>query len=56
MRKPLVAAGHADQVQHLIDALCASSGIQMRQAKRYIASNVQVRKQRVILKHHANLA
>ena len=56
MRKAFVRRAHADQFQHLVDTLLAGVGFQMRQAESHILGHVQMRKQGVVLKNHANLA
>ncbi len=44
------------QRQHLVHTGTALGWRQVFNAKGHVATNVQVRKQRIVLKHHAHLA
>lgn len=56
MCKAALLAGQADQGQHLVNPACPLSPWQVANAKANIALDIEVREQRVILEHHANLA
>ena len=56
MCEAALLAGQADQGQHLVNPACPLSPWQVANAKANIALDIEVREQRVILEHHANLA
>jgi hypothetical protein len=51
-----VHIAQADQLQHLADALLPLGGGQVREAEGHVVGSVEMRKQRVILEHHADAA
>ena len=50
----MAALGQAHQRQRFLHTRAPLSGRQVRQAKTHVARHIQVRKQRVVLKHHAD--
>ena len=54
VRMQMAGLSQTHQCQHLLDTRKPLGGRQVRQAKAHIARHVQVRKERVVLKHHAD--
>lgn len=56
MRRAMRKLGHANQLQQFSDAMLTLHSSQGMQTKTHITRNIQVRKERIVLKHHTNLA
>ena len=56
VRIGLGSSGKSNRFQHLLNPCGTCWAIKVAQAKSDVARNGQVREQRIVLKHHANLA